>query len=147
MDDSLYHARIWRAITGDPLWKLKAYQIAIRLMDAAREDATKLRRVKLFEPEARQLYRAVGSIAANISEGYSRSGGPDRARFFDYALGSVRESLVWYFAVRTELPVSAVGDRVDRLVDLRRLLLTSIGIERYRRRIQGKNDSGEGRVP
>jgi four helix bundle protein len=129
-----------RAITDDPLWKLKAYQIAIRLIDATREDVLQIRRVPLYEPEARQLYRSVGSIAANMSEGYSRSGGADRARFFDYALGSVRESLVWYYSVRTELALSAVADRADRLVDLRRLLLTSIGIERSRRRIPVRKD-------
>jgi four helix bundle protein len=140
MDDSGYRDRIMRAITDDPLWKLKAYQIAIRLIDAAREDIVMIRRMPMYEPEARQLYRSVGSIAANMSEGYSRSGGADRARFFDYALGSVRESLVWYYSVRTELALSAVADRADRLVDLRRLLLTSIGIERSRRRIPGRKD-------
>jgi four helix bundle protein len=140
MDESGYVDRIMRAITDDPLWKLKAYQIAIRLIDAAREDIVMIRRVPLYEPEARQLYRSVGSIAANMSEGYSRSGGADRARFFDYALGSVRESLVWYYSVRTELALSAVADRADRLVDLRRLLLTSIGIERNRRRIPVRKD-------
>jgi four helix bundle protein len=137
MDDSAYRGRFLHAITDDPLWRLKAYQIAIRLIDAAREDVLIIRRVQLYEPEARQLYRSVGSIAANISEGYSRSGGADRARFFDYALGSVRESLVWYYSVRTEVPSPAFADRAERLVDLRRLLLTSIGIERGRRRIPG----------
>lgn len=82
MDDVVSHARIVRALTEDPLWKLKAYRLAIGLIDVARENATRISRVRLFEPEARQLYRAVGSIAANISEGYSRSGGADRARFF-----------------------------------------------------------------
>ena len=143
MEDSASHARIFRAITDDPLWNLKAYQIAIRLIDASREDVLKIRRVPLYEPEARQLYRSVGSIAANMSEAYSRSGGADRARFLDYALGSARERLVWYYSVRTELALSAEADRADRLVDLRRLLLTSIGIERSRRRISGRKTSRE----
>ena len=143
MEDSASHARILRAITDDPRWNLKAYQIAIRLIDASREDVLKIRRVPLYEPEARQLYRSVGSIAANISEGYSRSGGADRARFLDYAWGSARESRGWYYSVRPELALSAVADRAERLVDLRRLLLTSIGIERSRRRISGRKDSRE----
>ena len=123
------------ALTEDPLWKLKAYRLAIGLIDVAREDATRICRVRLYEPEARQLYRAVGSIAANISEGYSRSGGADRARFFEYSLGSVRESFVWYFATRSALVPGSVADRADQLVELRRLLLTSIRVERNRRRI------------
>ncbi len=39
----------------------------------------------------------VGSIRANIAEGYSRGTGKDRARFYEYALGSARESRDWYF--------------------------------------------------
>jgi four helix bundle protein len=39
-----------------------------------------------------QLYRALGSISANAAEGYSRGTGKDRARFYEYALGSVREN-------------------------------------------------------
>ncbi|MFN8404533.1 MAG: four helix bundle protein [Anaerolineales bacterium] len=42
----------------------------------------------------RSNYEAVGSVGANISEGYSRSSGKDRARFYEYALGPARESRV-----------------------------------------------------
>jgi four helix bundle protein len=90
---------------------------------------------RLYEPISRQLFRAVGSIAANMAEGYSRSTGLDRARFLEYALGSVRESLVWYHAAREAVGVAVADDRAARLVELRRLLLTSIANERQRRRV------------
>jgi four helix bundle protein len=47
-----------------------------------------------------QLYEAVGSVSANLAEGYSRGTGKDRARFYEYALGSARESRDWYFKAR-----------------------------------------------
>ncbi|MFQ5594528.1 MAG: four helix bundle protein, partial [Anaerolineae bacterium] len=44
-----------------------------------------------------QLYRALVSISSNIAEGYSRGTGKGRAQFYEYALGSARESRDWYF--------------------------------------------------
>ena len=49
---------------------------------------------------AGQLYRALGSIGANISEGYSRGAGKARAQFYEYALGSALASRNWYFQSR-----------------------------------------------
>jgi hypothetical protein len=40
---------------------------------------------------ADQLHRSLGSISANLTEGYSRSKGLDRARFLEFALGSARK--------------------------------------------------------
>jgi len=79
---------------------------------------------------AGQLYEAVCSTEANISEAYSRSSGKDRAVRFEYALGSVRESMSWYKSVQPVLGNTTVGDRRDRLEEMRRLLLAIIPRER-----------------
>ena len=81
---------------------------------------------------AGQLYAAVCSIAANVSEGYSRSSGKDRARIFEFALGSVRESMCWYQSSLPVLGGAAVADRRCRLEEMRRLLLAIIPRERGR---------------
>jgi four helix bundle protein len=73
-----------------------------------------------------QLWRSAGSIAANIAEGYSRGTGADRARFYEYALGSARECVVWYEASREILSEDVIGDRIDSLVHVRRLLLATL---------------------
>ena len=71
---------------------------------------------------AGQLLRATASVAANIAEGYSRGSPSDRRKFLEYALGSARESIVWYEASElAERP-----ERLDRLISIRRLLLTMI---------------------
>ncbi|MEO8194839.1 MAG: four helix bundle protein, partial [Gemmatimonadales bacterium] len=62
-----------------------------------------LRAHPLTQEIAGQLYTAVGSIAANIREGYYRSSGKDRARIFEYALGSAGESEEWYDAAEPVL--------------------------------------------
>ncbi|MFN2566714.1 MAG: four helix bundle protein, partial [Gemmatimonadaceae bacterium] len=80
------------ALRADPLWQLAAYRLALYAIEIAWADVRALDRAPTTRPIAAQLYRAIGSIGANIAEGYSRSSGPDRARVFEYALGSARES-------------------------------------------------------
>ncbi len=87
-------------ITKDVLWSVTAYRYALFLSDLCWFDVTKLMRDKRTLDLSDQLYRAVGSISANIAEGYSRSTGKDRARFYEYALGSSRESRDWYYKAR-----------------------------------------------
>ena len=74
----------------------------------------------------------MGSIAANAGEAYSKSSGKDRARIFEIALGSVRESMEWYNASRPVLGDDTAGDRLKRLEEMRRLLLAIIPRERGR---------------
>jgi four helix bundle protein len=79
---------------------------------------------------ADQLYRAIGSISANIAEGYSRGTGKDRARFYEYALGSARESRDWYFKGRHILDEAIVQARMEVITEIIRLLLTMVPQQR-----------------
>jgi four helix bundle protein len=87
-------------ITDDPIWKLEVYRLALFAGDIGWHDALALSKNKLMYGVADQLHRSLGSISANLTEGYSRSKGLDRARFFEYSLGSARESLEWYYKSR-----------------------------------------------
>ena len=111
---------------------MRAYQLARDLVPDCWTDCDKLRHHTVTEELAKQLYAAVGSIAANIGEGYSRSSGKDRARFFEYGLGSVRESMSWYRAAEPVLGKELATNRLDRLEEIRRLLLSIIPRERGR---------------
>ena len=77
-----------------------------------------------------QLNRALGSISANIAEGYSRSSVKDQARFYEYALGSARESRDWYYKARHVLGEAITGDRLELLTRVIRLLLVIIPHQR-----------------
>ena len=77
-----------------------------------------------------QLYRALGSISANLAEGYSRGTGKDRARFYEYALGSARESRDWYYKGRHILGPAVTAHRLSLLTHIIRLLLTMVPEQR-----------------
>jgi len=119
-------------ISRDPLSRMRAYRLARELLTDAWADAEKLRHHRVTEKVSGQLYAAVGSIAANLGEGYSRSLGRDRARIFEYALGSVRESMTWYESAAPVLGAEVIGERFNKLEELRRLLLATIPRERDR---------------
>ena len=77
-----------------------------------------------------QLYRAVGSVSSNLAEGYSRSTGKDRALFYQFALGSARESRDWYYKARFILGDEIIAHRWQVITEILRLLLTMIPQQR-----------------
>ena len=109
---------------GDPIWRTRMFRMAAYLGTRCHTDVARLgSRVSLHV--AHQFVRAVASIAANISEGYSRGANADRIRFYTYALGSTRESLAWIDALG-ETPWPPRAEYRDLLVQIRRQLLTAI---------------------
>lgn len=119
-------------LKDDALWRVQVYRLALFLSDLSWYDATKLMRDKRTLELANQLYQAVGSISANIAEGYSRGSGKDRARFYEYGLGSARESRDWYYKSRYVLGETVVTHRYHLLAQIIRLLLTMIPEQRGR---------------
>ncbi|MGH7654185.1 MAG: four helix bundle protein [Gemmatimonadaceae bacterium] len=114
--------------TGDPIWSVQAYRLALYAIACHigdRQANIALTGAPAFE----QLTRAIGSVAANIGEGYSRASIADRNRFYEYALGSVREAIDWYDTVRFELGV-VTDERQSILIQVRRLLLTMLRTSR-----------------
>ena len=119
-------------ITGDSLWKMEAYRLGLFAGDVGWHDVTKLMRDKRTLDLSGQLYRALGSISANLAEGYSRGTGKDRARFYEYALGSARESRDWYYKGRHVLGETVTKHRLSLLTQVIRLLLAMIPQQRGR---------------
>ena len=76
------------------------------------EDILRLSKEKLMFSVADQLHRSLGSISANLTEGYSRSKGLDRARYIEISLGSARESRDWYYKSRHVLPAEVIKHRM-----------------------------------
>jgi four helix bundle protein len=66
-----------------------------------------------------------------MAEGYSRSSGKDRVRFFEYSLGSARESRDWYYKGRHILGETVTAHRVNLVTQITRLLLTYIPDQRH----------------
>ena len=99
-------------ITNDPIWKLDVYRLALFAGDIGWNDVLALSKSNLMWSVADQLHRSLGSMSANLTEGYSRSKGLDRARFFEISLGSARESRDWYYKSRHALPAEVVKHRM-----------------------------------
>ena len=119
-------------IRGDSLWKMEAYRLGLFVADLGWHDATKLVQDRRTIGLSDQLYRAIGSISANLAEGYSRGTGKDRARFYEYSLGSAREGRDWYYKGRHILGEAVTRHRLDVLTQIIRLLLTMAPEQRGR---------------
>lgn len=117
-------------LTGDALWGRQDYRLALYAADLGWQDVRRLSGVRATSAIANQLGRALGSISANIAEGYGRSSGSDRARYYEYALGSARESRDWYHKSRHVLGASVVRHRLKVLTSVVRLLSCAIPLER-----------------
>ena len=126
----LCEAGVPSSFTADALWRMIAYRKALFLGDLAWRDVSKLVGDRRMISLADQLYRAVGSIGANIAEGYSRGSHKDRVRFYEYSLGSAREARDWYFKGRHILSEEVFLHRSDLIAEIVKLLLTTIPQQR-----------------
>lgn len=117
-------------IKNDSLWKIEAYRLALFVNDIGWRDVTKLMKDKRTIGLSDQLYRALGSTSGNMEEGYSRRSNKDRARFYEYSLGSARESRGWYYRGRHILGDVVTQHRIQLLTQIIRLLLTMIPEQR-----------------
>ena len=118
---------------SDPIHRMAVYRLAVSLSATAWGDAIRLDKCAVTRRIASQLYTVTGSIRANVSEGYSRSSGADRARLFEYALGSARECRDWYALARPVLGDELADQRDEVLVHIVHILLAIIPRERRRR--------------
>lgn len=117
-------------IRGDSVWNAKAYRFALFLAELAWHDSTKLLGDKRTISLADQLNRSAGAVSADIEEGYSRGTGKDRARFYEYGLGSAREARGWYYKGRHILGEAVANHRIQLLTEIIRLLLAMVPDQR-----------------
>jgi four helix bundle protein len=114
------------------VWRLAMCRLAAYALARGWDDAERLARHRITASIAAQLYRALGSVGANIAEGYSRGSGRDRVRFYEYALGSARESAHWYRSAAPLLGWETLDARIAILHRITCTLLVAIPSERER---------------
>jgi four helix bundle protein len=125
-------------IRKDTLWKVEAYRLGLFLSDLAWYDTSAMVRQPRMFGVSDQLLRAAGNISSNISEGYSRNTGKARGTYYEYALGSARESRDWYYKARRALKAKVLSHRIDLCTQIIKLTLRMIATERrINRRISG----------
>jgi four helix bundle protein len=109
---------------------MEVYRLALFAADVAWIDVTRLVRDRRTISLSDQLYRSAGAVSADICEGYSRQSGKDQARFYEYALGSARESRNWCFEARHVLGAAVNQHRLSLWTQIIRQLLLIIPSER-----------------
>ena len=130
MDYETWLKSVSKKLTGDSLWNMTVYRLALFLSDVAWHAVSKLNDDERTKGVSNQLYRAIGSIGANIAEGYSYSTGGNRARYWEYALGSARESREWYYRARHILGEPVLNHRLSYLTRIVQLLITAVPAQR-----------------
>ncbi|WP_310684761.1 four helix bundle protein [Aliifodinibius sp. S!AR15-10] len=112
-------------ITKDAVWSVKVYRVSLYLSDLCWTDIKSINNKHLYSLSD-QLYRATGSISANIAEGYSRNSRKEQARFYEISLGSTREAKDWYFKSRHILREKLINHHLKILSSIAKLLLVMI---------------------
>jgi four helix bundle protein len=136
-----WEAQVPREIREDAAWTCHAYRIGLFIADLADADAAKLWRMPRMRDTADQLGRSAANISSNVVEGFSRGTGKDRARFYEYALGSARECRDWYYKARNRFASDVNSHRMGITTDEVRLLLAMIRHEkRQNNRIAPKDE-------
>ena len=114
----------------DPIWRLPAYRYSLFLGDLLQQDVKRMRGEIRQRRLVAQLLDAVESISANIAEGYSRTSGPERARFFEYAHSSAREAREWLYKARHALSPDIATARILLVTRIMKILAAVIPRER-----------------
>ncbi len=83
---------------------------------------------------ASQLIRAVGSISANIEEGYGRGFGKEYPQFLRISRGSARESKGWYRKSKFLLKEEVINERIAKLDSIISMVAKSIKTLEEKRR-------------
>lgn len=130
MNYSEWEASRPAVLREDALWSVKAYRLSLFLVDIAWKDVVKLSTAVGMRSLSDQLYRSVGSISANIEEGSSKHSAKDRSRFYEYALGSARESRGWFYRARHVLGDEVADHRLGLSTEIIKLLLTMVPDQR-----------------
>jgi four helix bundle protein len=117
-------------IRKDPLWEFNVYRKALFLYDLTWEDCGHLLKDERGKKVAAQLIRSVGSISANIEEGYGRGYGKDYSYRLRIAQGEARESRGWYWRGRNLLPSDVLDHRMNLLSEIIAMLAPNIQRQR-----------------
>lgn len=99
----------------DKLDEIRFYELAKELWNEFWEDSEILIRDIRGREIARQMTKSIGSISANIEEGYGRGTHKEYIYFLKVSRGSARESKGWYQRSVKLLSQEIVNNRIEKL--------------------------------
>jgi four helix bundle protein len=110
----------------DGLDDLGFYQMSLKLWDNCWGDTEILFKDPRGIEVAKQLIRSVGSVSANIEEGYGRGFGKEYPQFLRISRGSARESKGWYTKSKFLLNEKLIAERINELDSIIAMLTKTI---------------------
>ncbi len=129
----------------DKLDDLIFYQKSMQLYDLCWEDCEVLAKDFRGREVAKQMIRSVGSISANIEEGYGGGFGKEYPQFIRYSRGSARESKGWYLKSKFMLKAELIEIRVGLIQEIIAMLNKTIDtLENKNTRDKKSNDDKMG---
>lgn len=111
---------------NNKLDELRFYQKAKEIGELCWNDTEILSKDFRGKEIARQLIRSIGSISANIEEGYGRGLGKEYPHFLRIARGSAQESKGWYQKSKFLLNNEDINKRCDLLGDIIAMITKTI---------------------
>ena len=110
----------------DRLDEIIFHKLSIELWDETWNDTEILMLDFRGKEIARQLIRSVGSISANIEEGYGRGFGKEYPHYLRISRGSARESKGWFLKSNHLLDPELISKRIEKLDNIIAMLTKSI---------------------
>ena len=103
---------------------LKVWQVSHNLYLFALKDIESFPNTRGAYSLADQLLRSIGSISANISEGFNRRSTKHYISYLDNSIGTTNEAENWYYKVEGAqwLKKDVVKERVEILSEIRQML-------------------------
>ena len=110
----------------DRLDEVVVYQLAKEHWEEHWFDCDKLEKDLRGREIVKQLTRSVGSISANIEEGYGKGLGKEYPMFLRYSRGSARETKGWYMRPNKLLSEETIKRRIEKLDSIIAMETTAI---------------------
>ena len=111
---------------NDRLNEIVFYKLAMEIWNEHWSDCDVLMRDIRGKEIVKQLTRSVGSISANIEEGYGRGFGKEYPMFLRYSRGSARETKGWYMRSSSLLSDEVIKQRIEKLDSIIAMETTAI---------------------
>jgi len=110
----------------DNLDGLRYYQMSLKLWDLCWSDVETMMKDIRGREITKQMIRAVGSISANIEEGYGKGTTKEYSRSLKIARGSSREARGWYIKSKYLMDKNLIDDRCQALDKISAMLTKAI---------------------
>lgn len=110
----------------DKLKDYKAYTKSMEVWNRFWIDADYLVNDTRGREILKQLTRSLGSVSANIEEGFGRGFGKEFAMFLRYSRGSARESKGWFERASQLLPKESLKVQISTLDEIGKILTATI---------------------